>query len=129
MPPLKNLQHEKFARALLEEPSQAAAYSKVYKQDLDIAKVNASQVLTNTNVKNRVIELMNAGRLGLAPITERLGKWIYDDDAPAQSMDAIKTAYKLHGVLDSDDKQSSATELAVSIQIINASNPIDTNNL
>lgn len=106
MPPLKNIKHEKFARAVVENPSYSAAYKEVYKQpDAKLASDSGSRLLSdNVGVKNRVIEIMNESRLGLAPIVGRLSKWVYDDDSPAQSMDAIKTGLKLHGALDSDDK-------------------------
>jgi hypothetical protein len=121
MPELANLQHEKFARALVTAPSQTAAYAEVYKTEVpETAKVCASQLLTNPNVKERVRELLNASNLGLAPITSRLGKWVFDDEHASVSLDAIKTAYKLHGVLDAEDKSSGIVAVQINIGNLSA---------
>lgn len=121
---LKNIRQEKFARALISAPSQTAAYQEVYQtKSNDVARANASALLANPTVRERVRELMNVSNLGLAPITSRLGKWVYDDSSPAQSMDAIKTAYKLHGVLDSEDKSSGIVNVQINIQSLNPDAP------
>jgi len=123
MPELANLNHEKFARALVTAPSQTAAYTEVYKTETpEVAKVCASQLLTNPNVKERVRELLNQSNLGLAPITSRLGKWVFDDEHASVSLDAIKTAYKLHGVLDNDDKASGIVAVQINIQSLTSDN-------
>jgi len=121
MPELANLQHEKFARALVTAPSQTAAYMDVYDpKGEDTARANASKLLANTSVKDRVRELLNSSNLGLAPITSRLGRWVYDDDHASVSLDAIKTAYKLHGVLDAEDKSSGIVAVQINIGNLSA---------
>ena len=123
MPPLENVKHEKFARAVLEKPSFSQAYASVYKTvDPKVSSNAGSRLLENVGIRNRISELMNQKGLGLDPILERLGKWIYDDEHASVSLDATKTGLKLHGVLDGDEKENMNN---IHINIVNLS---DTNN-
>jgi hypothetical protein len=121
MPPLTNIKHEKFARAVIDKPSYSQAYKEVYEvEGAKVAGNSASRLLENVGIKNRVMELMNQSQLGLAPIVARLGRWIYDEDHPSVSLDAVKTGLKLHGALDSDEK-SSGNIANININIVNLS--------
>lgn len=59
--PLDNSKHEKFVQLVASGNSQSDSYKKVYKlkKSDDFAKVNASQLLTNTNIQKRLQFLKN----------------------------------------------------------------------
>lgn len=118
--PLKNLKHEKFARELAKNPkqSQTEAYSKIYNVDDNTAKTSASRLLSNDNVRQRVLDLMSssAGRPILEKVGDRINDHIDGDNAPV-SMDACKTVLKVAGVLDADTTKQEASYNPVQIII------------
>lgn len=60
MAKLKNKKHELFCQEYLIDLNATQAYLRVgYKVSADIARVNASQLLTNPNIQTRIDELMN----------------------------------------------------------------------
>ncbi len=106
MTALDNRHHEEFARKLSDPgKTQTQAYKDAYptvKND-HVASNNASRLLLNASVKARVVELLeNRYATTKNGLTERLSEWVKSNQG-AVSMDAIKTAFKLHGVLDSKD--------------------------
>lgn len=52
--PLKNARHEAFAQAVADGNAEADAYKKVYKAKPNVARANASRLLTNASVRARV---------------------------------------------------------------------------
>ena len=55
---LKNKRHERFCREYVKDHNGSAAYKRAgYKIKGDAARVNASQLLTKTNIQQRIIEL------------------------------------------------------------------------
>ena len=116
---LDNIKHEKFCQAVITSPNPTQAYLETYDSSTATATVNSSKLLSNTNIKSRVVELLNESRLGVDHLTRRLGKWINDDEQPATSLKAIETGYKLHGLLSGeDDAVKQAQQLNVNVQII-----------
>ena len=58
MPKLKNKKHELFCHEYLKDLNASASYNRVYKcKKIETAKVNASKLLTKTNVGQRIEEL------------------------------------------------------------------------
>ena len=56
--PLKNAKHEKFAQLVANGKSETDAYSSIYNtKSRNVARVNASKLLTNASVRARVREL------------------------------------------------------------------------
>ena len=56
--PLKNSKHEKFAQLVADGKSETDAYFDVYKtKSRNVARINASRLLTNASVRARVREL------------------------------------------------------------------------
>ena len=60
--PLKNSRHEVFAQALADGKSEIDAYKKAYNAKPNVARANASRLLTNASVCARVraLKLQNA---------------------------------------------------------------------
>jgi len=118
MPPLKNLKHEKFAQEVIRKDNPTNAYKEAYQlTNYDSAKVNASKLLTNPNVRERCIELLNQQGLDINHLNTRLNKWVNDDLEPNVSMKAIETGYKLHGLL--GEERNNINAESVEIQIVN----------
>jgi len=116
LPPLKNLKHERFCHEVTKQPSYSKAYAEVYKEDNPQAlKANASRLIANDSVRNRVAEILNLKGLDLGSLSSRLNRWANDEEHPSVSLDAVKTGFKLHGALDSDEKSGSNMQ---NIQII-----------
>lgn len=61
--PLKNARHEAFAQAVADGNSEIAAYKKVYKAKPNVARANASRLLTNASVRARVRYLQRQNAL------------------------------------------------------------------
>ena len=56
--PLKNSKHEKFAQLVADGKTETDAYSSIYNtKSRNVARVNASKLLTNASVRARVREL------------------------------------------------------------------------
>ncbi len=114
MPRLKNLKHEEFSKQLIKEKgNQTKAYQNTYKTSTITSRVNASKLLTNSNVAGRVQELLDKreatsldGLLeGLARKTHATKPLVFKDQIQevednSTQLDAIKTGLKMHGALD-----------------------------
>ena len=88
MPPLKNIRHEKFARAVVKHNgNQTEAYKEISPNiDYDSAKVRASQTLTKANVRERVLEILNSQqRTSLPNVIEQVAQ---DTDCMKEVLDA-----------------------------------------
>ncbi|MEX2693632.1 Terminase small subunit [Rhizobium mongolense] len=60
MPPLSNQRHEAFACTVSRGEAASRAYENVYHTSGNAAEVNASKLLRNTKVANRIAELKGA---------------------------------------------------------------------
>ena len=55
---LKNLRHERFCQEYVKDHNGSEAYKRAgYKINGNASRVNASRLLTNANVQNRIAEL------------------------------------------------------------------------
>lgn len=114
---------ELFAQALLTAPSATEAYKQVFGTTNDAsATVNASKLLSTSNIKARVRELLQARRsTSLERLTERLGNHVESEDG-SLSLKSIDLSMKLYGALDNDG-MNHAEPADININIIaNASN-------
>jgi len=113
MPQLKKVNHEIFARNVIEEQGNLTkAYLKSYKDaGYNTANTEASKLFNNPLVNARIFELLNKTGLSLPELTKKLeslvnhskaivvnGKIEYVPDGAIQA-DSVKTAFKLHGLL------------------------------
>lgn len=120
MPPLKNLKHEKFAQALLDQPSQAKAYALTYDtKDIEGARASGSRLLSNvSSIRERVLELLERRKAGLDRVSERLRDHL-ESDTEQISLDTCKTILRVAGAFDPVD--NSATMQNIQINITNLS--------
>ena len=107
--PLRNRKHEKFAIELAKNPEapQSEIYKEVYPEcDTPSALANASRLLSNDTIRDRVLSLMSryAKRDIVGKVSERLDQHI-DSATESTSMDAIKTTLKLAGALTDEAKK------------------------
>lgn len=117
--PLPNRRHETFAQELAKNPqaNQTQAYLKVYPESaIKSAQDNASRLIGQDRVRERVMALMSKERPILDKVADRINAHIDGDNAPV-SMDACKTVLKVAGALD-EAKQSEASYNPVQINII-----------
>ena len=103
MPILRNTRHERFAQLLAQGMSAAEAYVEAgYKVSDAVARANASRLLTNANVKQRVLEIQQ----------------IVLDGAVAQKEDILRILYDLASTPKGDewvrasDKRAAAVDYA-----------------
>ena len=55
---LKNKRHERFCREYVKDHNGSAAYKRAgYKSKRDATRINAARLITNDNIKMRIIEL------------------------------------------------------------------------
>lgn len=124
MPPLKNINHEKFCHKIIEKNGILKdAYKAVYPtiSDKSLA-VNPSQLASKLGIRERVQELLEqTGVLGLTRLTSRLSEFVDDREDKSIALDATKFAFKLHGALDEDKGQSG--DIIVNLALINAKEP------
>src|ERR1700761_6863494 len=78
MPRLDNPRHEKFAQEVARGLKGAAAYRKVYGKDISSARQNASVLLTNTDIAERVRELQSKSAEGVALTLQETHKFLRD---------------------------------------------------
>lgn len=100
--PLRNRKHEIFAREMAKNPTepQEKAYLKAYPESsLEAAKPHASRLVSNGNVRERVMALMTEAGAGLKDVSRVVSKHLHGDNAPV-SMDAAKTILKVSSALD-----------------------------
>lgn len=117
--PLRNRKHEKFCQVLAKNPeaNQSEAYKEVYPDiQEDTAVVNASRLLGNANVRDRVMALLTKDNAGLKDVSSVMSKHLHGDNAPV-SADMCKTILKVAGALD-EQKQTNASYNPVTINFI-----------
>ena len=122
--PLKNRKHELFARELAKKPteSQDKAYMRVYPEaDPKSAVCASSRLLSNVNIRQRVMDLMSIERPILEKVSERMNKHV-DSDTESISLDACKTVFRIAGAMN-EDKQEGTSYNPTQINIIIQSQP------
>lgn len=119
MPPLKNIKHEKFAKALLTQPSQTAAYALTYKsKDIDSAGANASRLLgKDRGIRERVQELLDKQGLTLERFNNKMSDLLEAKSEDVQ-FKSMRLGYELHGVLDKEKYDDSAKDILIQVNII-----------
>ena len=98
---LNNLKWELFAQEYVKPGdwflNGGHAYSVVYgldyEKDNNTCRVNASKLLTNTNIMDRIMMFLNEGGLNDATVANRLKEILLDDDKNA-SLKAADLYYK-----------------------------------
>lgn len=100
---LKNLKWEAFAQEYVKPGkwflNGSHAYSVVYglnyedEKDNDTCRVNASKLLTNTNIMDRIMVFLSEGGLNDATVANRLKEILLDNDKNA-SLKAMDIYYK-----------------------------------
>lgn len=98
---LSNLKWELFAQEYVKPGdwflNGGHAYSVVYgldyEKDNNTCRVNASKLLTNTNIMDRIMMFLNEGGLNDATVANRLKEILLDDDKNA-SLKAADLYYK-----------------------------------
>lgn len=100
---LKNLKWESFAQEYVKPGkwflNGGHAYSVVYglnyedEKDNDTCRVNASKLLTNTNIMDRIMVFLSEGGLNDATVANRLKEILLDNDKNA-SLKAMDIYYK-----------------------------------
>ena len=114
---LPNLRQEKFCHEVLKTTTATEAYQNVYGATPESSKPNASRLLSNDNVRERIKSLMREQGLSETALLTRLNHWKDSDDHPAVSLDATKTGLKIMGAFD-DDSASSSKDLRIEIAIV-----------
>ena len=118
--PLRNRKHEVFAQQLAKNPEapQSEAYAKVYPLTDPVNAVpSASRLLSNDNVRARVMTLLERSGAGLKRVSERISEHLEQSENLPVSMDACKTVLKVAGVMD-EQKQADTSYNPVQINII-----------
>jgi hypothetical protein len=119
---LKNKKHELFAQEIIKPgvKSPTEAYANVYGiTDSHVASQSAGRMLKNIDIRQRVIELLNANKsTTMQRLTERLGEHVESQEGHI-SMKAVELGWKLHGamVLDNIEGNEPAD---ITINIVNA---------
>lgn len=99
---LDNLKWELFAQEYVK-PGEwflngGHAYSVVYgldyKKDNDTCRVNASKLLTNTNIMDRIMTFLSEGGLNDATVANRLKEILLQQDDKNASLKAMDLYYK-----------------------------------
>lgn len=107
MPRLENEKHELFAQGVAKGLTFTKAYEKAgYEANPDSAKANASRLLTNANVSDRVAELQEMAAQRTLVSIERLTDELEaarelamrDDKGAAAAVSAVMAKAKLHGL-------------------------------
>ena len=98
---LKNLKWELFAQEYVKPGewflngghAYAVVYGLDYEKNNDTCRVNASKLLTNTNIMDRIMVFLSEGGLNDATVANRLREILLDDDKGA-SLKAMDLYYK-----------------------------------
>lgn len=116
MPPLKNLKHEKFAQALLDQPSPTTAYALTYgSKDKEVASAASSRLLGNvTGIRERVLELLERRKAGLDRVSERLRDHL-ESDTEQISLETCKTILRVAGAFETVDNSASMQNIQINI--------------
>lgn len=130
MPTLKNLKHEAFARNyIINRGNGKQSYKQVYpKAQGETAIVNASKLLTTTNVRERCVELLNknvGSRLSTlisdlidfkgvnkSIVVDKIVKEVQDNPT---RMEATKTLLKLHNVMNDSGIDIDARSMTINL--------------
>ena len=125
LPPLKNLKHEKFAQALITEPSQTAAYAVAYdSKNLQAAGASSSRLLENAKgIRERVLELLERRKAGLDRVSERLRDHL-ESDTEQISLDTCKTILRVAGAFDTQSDKDSSQNIQINITNLSPSNNV-----
>lgn len=116
LPPLKNLKHEKFAQALITEPSQTAAYAVAYdSKNLQAAGASSSRLLENAKgIRERVLELLERRKAGLSRVSERLKDHL-ESETENISLETCKTILRVAGAFDPVDNSAHMQNIQINI--------------
>ena len=122
MPPLKNIKHEKFARAVIESPSLTKAYAKTYQVEPTKSAGNcASKILAESPaVKNRIAELLEKDGITIQRLNQKLGNLLEANSEEVQLRSA-RLGYELHGALDRGKYDESAKDILIQVNIMGRS--------
>jgi len=126
MPPLKNINHEKFAHAILEKPTIGEAYLASYdpegnrlKADTkkEVATANGSRLLRNDSVTNRISELLNRQGITIERLNGKLADLLEGKSEEIQ-FKSTRLGYELHGVLNPEKNiGESASPILIQVNI------------
>ena len=111
MPPLKNVKHEMFAQAVIENNGNLThSYQEVYEPtSLNGANSHGSRVMANSSVRLRVIDLLEKREaLSLKGLRNGLERTVTNSD-DRLAFEGIKFAFKLHGAVDNDQDNSNTS--------------------
>lgn len=119
MPPLKNIKHEKFARAVLEKPSATQAYAEAYQVEPNkIAGDSASRIINQyPAVKNRIAELLEKDGVPVSRLNKKLSDLLENDSADVQFR-TMRLGYELYGALDRNAPAEGNKEINIQINIM-----------
>lgn len=124
MPPLKNIKHEKFARAVIECPTQTEAYVKTYDPEgkrlsnPNSAKDHASNLVAKSSIRNRIAELLDAQGLTLQRFNSKLND-LLDAKSEDVQFKSTRLGYELHGVLDREKNNGeSSKDIMIQVNIM-----------
>lgn len=106
MPVLENLKHEMFAREMIEENGhQSRAYENVYASSNEVARANAPRLLAKHSVRERIAQLLDERGMDVGSLNARLERFADSSDERI-GLDATKLAYRLHGAMDDEQRNS-----------------------
>ena len=93
--PLHNIKHEMFASSLIKNKgNQTQAYLDTYKGITpESAKTNASRLLSDGNIRSRVIEIMDRNNLSIDRLTKKLNQHV-DSQDERTSLQAVQLGLK-----------------------------------
>jgi hypothetical protein len=128
---LKNLKHEHFAKNLIKyKGNQTRAYAKTY-PDSNSPASSASLLVRNGNVRQRVFEILQSNKATRLPelikklngMTEAeraivVGKQLASVADNPVRLDALKTIFKLYGMLGGEAIMSSQTNVQFNIDTV-----------
>lgn len=124
MPPLKNIKHEKFAKAVIECPTQTEAYARTYDPEgkrlsnPNSAKDHASNLVAKSSVRNRIAELLDAQGLNLERFNTKLNDLLEAKSEDVQ-FKSTRLGYELHGVLNREKENGeSSKDILIQVNIM-----------
>jgi len=119
MPPLKNVKHEKFARAVIKSPSLTKAYAETYQVEPDKSARNSASRIINDYpaVKNRISELLANDGVSVQRLNKKLSDLLENESSDVQFR-SLRLGYELHGALDRTSSPESSKEINIQINIM-----------
>lgn len=115
--PLKSPKQEQFVQELLRQPSATKAYKETYKCSYGTARVQSSDSLANTDIRNRFMELLQRQKAGLPRVSERLRDHL-ESETESISLDTCKTILKVAGVFDPIDNAANMQNIQINISTL-----------